>query len=142
MVNLNKRTSESFFCERETTAHLLLRITHSPPPGSSLLGKPNELVGTLRSHVVIDLSRTAHFNGKFQEAVESAFGGQDVGPELVAGFASLGRRRAVLVNRLHVGLREAVSPFIVHKFALRGDVASLGTESLWIERSVIRDKCS
>lgn len=72
MVNLNERTSKSFFCERETTAYLLLRIAQSPPPGSSLLGKPNELVGTLRSHVGINLSRTAHLNGKFQEAVDSA----------------------------------------------------------------------
>lgn len=132
MVNLSKRTSNSFLREGETTAHLLLRVTHGPPPGTSLLGKPDGLVDALRSNVGINLSRTAHLSGKFQEAINWAFSGQDVAAELAAAFAALVRRRAILVNHLHVRLREAVSPFFVHEFALRGDVACLGTECLWI----------
>jgi len=113
------------------TAHLPLGLTHGPPPDTSLLGKPGDLVDTLRSSVRINLSCTAHLGGKFQEAVEwAAPGGQGVRAEL--GFARLGTRHAVLVDRLHVRLREAMPPFVIHEFALRGDVTCFGTECLWI----------
>jgi len=129
MVSLNKRKSNSFLRGGETTAHLLLRVTHGSPPGTSLFGEPGGLVDTRRSPVGINPSRTTHLSGKFQEAVDWALGGQDVAAELAAGFAT---RRAVLVDHLHVRQRETVSPFVVQEFALRGDVACLGTVCLWI----------
>jgi hypothetical protein len=93
--------------------YLLLLVAHGSPPGTSLSGSPGALVDTLRSLVGINLSRTAHLSGKFQEAVDWALGGQHVAAKLAAGFANFGPRGAVLVDHLHVRLREAVSPFFV-----------------------------
>jgi hypothetical protein len=131
LVSLYKETSKSFFCEVEITAHLLLRIGHGSPPSTSLFGNPDDFVDTLRSRVGIDLSRRAYFGQKLQEAIEwTASRGQGVAAKLGAGFTRLGAHRAVFVDRSHVRVREAVPPFIVHQFALRGDVACFGAERL------------